>query len=895
MTASRLHPDLEREVVASAAPAVVRAALARLGEVDPGFVAGLASAPGVARAVVGVTAASRSLGELIVADPAARQVLIHSDRPAGPDQATAETRELVRKMRLELLRIAARDLTAQVSLEEVGRGLADLATSVIQAACRLCGVGDMAIIGMGKLGAGELNYSSDIDVMFVGSDTAGARAVLEVVRRCYRVDVDLRPEGRDGPLIRSLAAFEVYWDRWAQTWEFQALIKARPLAGDEALGSAFARSASNRLWGRSFGPDDLRAVRAMKSRAESELARKGLSEREIKRGRGGIRDIEFSIQLLQMVHGPADPALRSAATLATLAEMERAGYVDSADAVALEAAYRLLRTVEHRLQLVHEQQVHTLPTRAEAVERLARTTGYRDSPAGTAGELFLADVGRNRAAVRSIHQHLFFRPLLDALVGSTQPGQMSDAAIEARLVAFGFTDARRIRAAFAELTAGFTRRSRLMRQTLPLVMSWLSESPDPDLGLLSLRVLASGEHEARDLSMILRDSPEAARALCCLLGTSRRLGEWIGRNPDFIGALASDDATGVVSAAEMARAALAPLAWREDPDGRQPALMRFKRRQELRIASADVLGRFPGGVVAVGDQLTQLAEACLNAALESIEPAVPLAVIGLGRLGGSELSYASDLDLLVVHGGNSAKEALRAERDTEALMRFLGGDTPAGSLYRVDLNLRPEGKDGPLARSLEGYRTYYQRWAQTWERQALVRARPVAGDPGLMKAFSGLVDDFVWRGLTAEEEREIRRMKARIERERIPVSDDPAFHLKLGRGSLSDVEFCLQLLQLRHRIPSPSTARAAVRLEEAGVLDPEDSAVLCESYRFCEQTRNRWFLVKGSAGDALPARADQMAPLARSLGTTPSELRDTYRRVTRRCRGVVERLFYGQG
>jgi glutamate-ammonia-ligase adenylyltransferase len=290
-----------------------------------------------------------------------------------------------------------------------------------------------------------------------------------------------------------------------------------------------------------------------------------------------------------------------------------------------------------------------------------------------------------------------------------------------------------------------------------------------------------------------------------------------------------------------------------------------------------------------------LAEACLKAALDALAPSLPFAVVAMGRFGGSELSYASDLDLLFVYEGHTPEDFAAAERLAEALVRFLAGVTPSTRIYPVDIGLRPEGKDGPLARSLDGYATYYERWAQVWERQALIRARFVAGDAGVGRRFLDLVEPHVWKGRLDENDvREIRRIKARVERERIPAGDDPQFHLKLGRGSLSDIEFTAQLLQLQHDVRASGTMEALEKLEEAGALDPEDRAVLAEAYRFCERTRNRWFLVKGAPGDSLPTRPEQLAPLARSLGASPAELREQYRRATRRARNVVERVFYGK-
>jgi glutamate-ammonia-ligase adenylyltransferase len=911
--------DALRELVErSAAPALVGVALDRLEDANPGARARLEADEGLAAAVVSVTAASRSLTDVCVNDPAALDVLSDLDHRCRPPVGSPSDEELRRWKKLELLRIAARDLLRVDDLPVVGRALAQLAADVLEGACEAAGVSGLAVIGMGKLGGCELNYASDVDVMFVGGSGGEngdvdrcARAVLATARSCFRIDASLRPEGRDGPLVRTIESYEAYWERWAETWEFQALLKARPVAGDAKLGEEFFTRAQEHLWSRPFTPDDLRAVRTMKARAEAELARRGLSEREVKRGRGGIRDIEFAVQLLQLVHGRHDRELRSPTTLEALAELTRAGYVDATDASTLAAAYHLLRTVEHRLQLDREQQVHAIPTDHAAQERLARVRGYRDTAEQTARDQLATELRRTQATVRSIHEHLFFRPLLDTLSASQgAEAPMADDAVVERLAAFGFTDARRTRVALAELTRGLTRSSRLMRQLLPVLLNWLSEAPDPDLGLLGLRKLAAGKQQAAALGVVARESPEAARRLCLLLGTSRRLSDTLERHPDLIPILGTAGGLAPRDSDALVEGATAALAWRSALEDRQRGLERFRRREELRIAAADVLGlagraasegEGDGGgraeevVVVTARQLTWLAQACLEAALGAVGPPLAFAVIAMGRFGGAELSYASDLDLLFVYDGSSAEDFAAAERTAESLLRFMSGPSPATQVYPLDLDLRPEGKDGPLARSLEGYRSYYERWVQTWELQALVRARFVAGDADLGRRFLELIDPYVWRHPLPEDDvREIRRMKARVERERIPSGEDPQFHLKLGRGSLSDVEWTAQLLQLQHGIRATSTMEALHALWEADVLGDDDREILADAYRFCERTRNRWFLIKGSPDDSLPSQPEQAARLARSLDTSPTELRESYRRVTRRARRVVERLFYGK-
>jgi glutamate-ammonia-ligase adenylyltransferase len=876
--------DLAAAIERSAAPAHVGVALEQLAEARPDAAAALAVEGRLREAVIAVTEASRFLARLLLTDERALNVLATLDTPVSE----ADVEGMARWKQLELLRIAARDLTGLDPLERVVAGLSGLGERVLQRAVEEAGTDGLAVIGMGKLGGRELNYASDVDVMLVGE--GDGRRVMDVARTCFRVDADLRPEGRDGPLVRSLGSYEAYWDRWARPWEFQALLKGRPVAGDKELGAAFEQAAAQRLWTRPFGADDLREVRALKARTEGEIARKGLSDRELKRGPGGIRDVEFSVQLLQLVHGRHDPSLRRRDTLGTLHEMGRAGYVDPADADAMTAAYRFLRTVEHRLQLVEGEQVHALPVDREARTRLARVLGHRDRADAGALEQFEAELRRHQATARSIHQRLFFRPLLEAF--SDERAALPPDAAEIRLGAFGFRDADRTRQALRELTSGFSRTSRLMQQMLPLLLEWLSESPDPDLGLLGLRALADRAHAAAPLVATFRESPEAARRLSLLLGTSRMFIEGFERQPELIGDLA-DDALASADRPALLERALNATAWRTEPEQQARALQRFRRTETVRSAVRDVLGL--DDVQETAGALTALAEVTLEAALAAVDPQVPMAVIAMGRFGGAELSYASDLDVLLAYEASNNADVAAAERSAEVLMRFMQGETPANRVWLLDADLRPEGKQGPLARSLDGYRTYYERWAQTWERQALVRARPAAGDDAVGRRFMELVDRFVWTPpLTGDHVREIRRMKARIERERIPAGDDPQFHLKLGRGSLSDVEWTAQLLQLQHGVRSTGTMSAVRALVDAGVLDPADAEVLAASYRFCERTRNRWFLVKGAPGDALPTQADQLGKLARSLDVSPTELRNEYRRVTRRARQVMERLFYGR-
>lgn len=944
-----LPPVLESAAAGSAAPEAVRLLFERLVTGQPGATTAaerLAADPALASTAAAVAAASRSLGRLLVTDPDAVAVL--ADAASDPAQETAalvdpslgcDGGDLARRKRLGLLRIAARDLAGLDSLEGVGEALSVLADGVLAAACRVAGCGpggadpagsELAVIAMGKHGARELNYASDVDVVLVGSaEPAVAKRLLAAAGEAFRVDTDLRPEGRNGALVRSLSSYEAYWADWARPWEFQALIKARPCAGDPELGAAFASAAAEAVWSRRLDADDLSELRAMKGRSEQLVAGRGLVDREIKRGRGGIRDIEFSVQLLQLVHGPADPGIRVRATLPALGELAAAGYVDPGDASALSLAYRFLRTVEHRLQLVEEAQVHTVPDDRGQRLALAAGLGLGLVQKGVRGRevlAFDAVLAHYQAAARAIHERLFFRPLLEAFTsaasvqagGERQAGgegqagaqrpsggalvdRLPGAALVDRLQAFGFRQADRTRQALAELTRGLTRSSRLMQQMLPVLLGWLSESADPDQGLLALRTFASVPHRRDVLVAGFRDSPELARRLCLLVGTGRQVAELVGRHPDLALRIGDDEALAAPDPGELRERALAAV----DRDlGRAPRALRVVVETEtLRAAAADVLGL--ASEVETGRSLAALADAVLAAALHGAGPRVPLGIVALGRLGGSELAFGSDLDVLVVYAGRGAGDAALAEEAVTAVFRFVNGTTPADRILTLDASLRPEGRQGPLARSLGAYEEYYGRWVETWERQALLRARPAAGDAGVLEAFAALADKAIFsRPFGAEETREVRRMKARIERERIPAGEDPRFHFKLGKGSLSDIEWTTQLLQLEHSVPGTSTLGALASLRAEGHLAAAEEAVLADAYRFLAGTRSRWHLVgnfvAGAGGivsrvgsDSLPTRREQLGALARSLGTTPAELREDYRRVTRRARRVTEERFYG--
>lgn len=930
---------IKAEIARSADPERVVRALAGILERDPDIALDVLTVDAGRRATVTLLAASRAISGWLRAHPEEMRPL-GSPRTTSPVPRVGELRRLAeeacnepgdpvdnlrRFRRRWSMRIALRDLLMLAPFEEVGSSLSDLADACLDMALDLATDGSpdgLAIVAMGKHGGRELNYASDIDVVFVGGDDAPAKKLLSIMGNpspegiVWRIDADLRPEGRAGRLVRSLEAYEAYYRRWADAWEFQALIKRRPSAGDLELGRAFCEMAGRFVWDEPLPEDALDELRAMKARTEERVSSAGLAEREVKLGKGGIRDVEFAVQLLQLVHGRADPGIRAASTLTALEQLSTAGYVSIRDGEVLANTYRKLRSVEHMLQLEDEAQIHSLPNSAEQLDRLARLLHYRGDAQASATEHFLTDFKENLATVRSVHERLFYRPLLEAFAGTPRDdtSHLSAAAAEDRLVAFGFADANATRRALETLTSGLSRRSNLMEAMLPLVLGWLSDTPNPDLGLLMLDKLTADRLRADTLTAVFRESPLAANRLCSLIGTGREIAEGLVSFPELLLMLEDDDRLSLArSREELVEGAARQLAWRNDPESRKSGLRRFVRRERTRIGIRDILGF--ADTDEVGRELTALAEACLEAGLASVtedmDDLPPIAVIGMGRLGGGELAYSSDVDILIVYDqpegakGTATWEVGRAvERVSMDLVDAVAARTAEGMAFDVDLDLRPEGKGGVIARSLRAYAAYWEKWAETWEFQALLRARPVAGDLELGRAFLEVAEPWVYRDPFPEQWlTDIRAMKVRIDKERLPKGADPHFHMKLGRGGLLEIEFAVQMLQLRYGAANPSvrstsTARAIEKLVETGYLSSDSADRLLSAYELVNRVRNRMALLGIRDTSRLPSGIEDLGRLARSLGYEhhpAGSLREDYRRVTRLAHKAADSILYPEG
>jgi [glutamine synthetase] adenylyltransferase / [glutamine synthetase]-adenylyl-L-tyrosine phosphorylase len=871
-----------------------------------------------------------------------------TDRSAGEDAravAPGPLDVLRIAYREQLVGIAALDVEADdptERFEATAAALADLAAAALEAALVIARseVGEgtaqqtrLAVIAMGKTGGRELNYISDVDVIFVAEpgvsaqgepvDEATSTAVAtdlatRVMRICsahtaagslWEVDPALRPEGRSGPLVRTVSSHLAYYERWAKTWEFQALLKARPVAGDTEVGQAYLDATCPLVWLAASRENFVDDVQAMRRRVEQHVP-KAESDRQIKLGPGGLRDIEFSVQLLQLVHGRTDESLRSRNTLEALAALSAGGYVGRQDAATLADAYRLLRTLEHRIQLHRLRRTHVMPAGARDLRRLGRALGIRRQP----DEEVVTRWRASQREVRRLHERIFYRPLLSAVARlSSDEAQLTPEAARERLSALGFRDPRGALRHLEALTEGPSRRAALQRQLLPVMLGWFADEADPDAGLLAFRRISDELGSTPWYLRLLRDEGSAAERLAHTLARSRYAADLLEQAPECVQFLGETKGL-TPRTREEVLTRMRAAAGRRDTAAEGIAVARVIRRSELfRIAVADLTGQID--LAQVGTALTAVTTALIELSLEQVsaevaarsgaEPLTRVLVVGMGRLGGGEQSYGSDADVLLVHDPVEGADPQAAQDQALEIVKELVkvvGQRGADPVVEIDTDLRPEGRNGPLVRSFDSYAEYYQRWAHAWELHALVRATPVAGDPDLAERFVALIDPLRWPrgGLTAEQVRDIRRLKARMEAERLPRGADRKTHLKLGHGGLSDVEWVVQLTQLNHAadraaLRTPSTLEALAAAVDAGLIDAVRGTDLQRAWELASRIRNAGVLLRSRVLESLPSDSREADGVARILGLPAGSgemLTDTYRRYARRARAAHEALFY---
>lgn len=911
-----------------------------------------------------------------------------AERPRARTELTGKDGYVALRVayRAELAKIALIDVCSPDPVElmpTIGRYLADLAAAALEGALAIArtevaeGAGgglcaapargasvdalDLAIIGMGKCGARELNYISDVDVVYViapapaGDLPEGAEPLTE--QECaqigtelvhaltkaimapapepplWEVDANLRPEGKDGPLVRTVESYVSYYKRWAENWEFQALLKARPVAGSAHLGRRFAHAIDPFVWDSAARESFVESVQAMRARVTDNIPPAQV-EQQIKLGPGGLRDIEFTVQLLQLVHGRTDPTVRTKSTIESLEALTGSSYISRADAQTFALYYKKLRLLEHRIQLSQLRRTHLMPAKEHERRALARSLVSPERLGTLSAEQMYKAWQKLKRNVRSLHERVFFRPLLAAVSTlSRDEVVLTESAAQDRLAALGYRDPRGAMRHIQALTSGVSRRAEIQRHLMPVLLGWFADGVDADAGLLGFRIVSESLGTTSWYLRMLRDSPAAAERLCHILSSSRYITDLLEDAPTSITWLDKVADLQPLGAAAL-KAEIASLLSRHDDSAEAMRAVRYLRRREiLRIAMGDALNLL--GVQQVCTGLATVDERTIGAALalaerEEItakereeaagireipeeEPKNPLlteiAVIAMGRLGGAENGFGSDADVMFVHrpveGAGEEEAQSQANRIVNRLMQLIKQPVrPAIRAERpleVDADLRPEGKQGAMVRSLDSYRAYYERWAETWEFQALLRARPIAGSEELGRAFIELIDPYRYpREFTAEQAQQVRRMKARVEHERMPHGADRTRQLKLGRGGLSDVEWLVQLIQLQHAhevqgLRTTSTLEALNAAVEANLVAAEDAEVLRDAWLLATKIRGGNVLRGVRQSDLLPTLRDALEAVARWSGYTPGnarQLEEDYLRVTRNARKVYERLFF---
>jgi glutamate-ammonia-ligase adenylyltransferase len=852
-------------------------------------------------------------------------------------------RALRRHKHLEYLRIGARDLRPEQAVEETMRELSALADASLDFAYRFCrpgverdfgtlivpGTGEphrFVILGMGKLGGGELNFSSDVDLIYFydedeGESSGGVRGkcspreffsrIAEAVTQLtaeitedgfvFRTDLRLRPFGTQGPIVQSLASALIYYEGWGQTWERSALIKARPVAGDLVVGERFLREVEPFVYRRYLDFSTVEELREMKARIERELLGPMNQQRNVKLGPGGIREVEFFVQALQLLNGGHDAAVRDANTLRALERLAERGLLPQSEARSLGDAYRFLRQVEHKIQMVQEAHSHTIPEDENEQTALARRLAYKKSRGKSERALFWSEYRRQTEAVRAAFDRLFHGAEKEIRSDGISRWENlwsrldEEAATVAELRGFGLSDPERAYRDLLMIRDGdeppSPRRLRIMRLLGPALLEAALRSPAAERALFNLAEISRRLGGRTGFLSLLAENPKTMHLLVDLFSGSQYLTDLFLQRRELIDSLLRADlVTPRKSVANIRRSIDAAIASAGDLEERLNALRRAKSEDLLRIGIHDL-----GNELALEDvfaELTQLADACLDAALalaaEDIAqkygalPEGRFAVLGMGKLGGGEIDYGSDLDLIFVYdapdearstGGGSGSVDTHEYyvRLGQKLITFLTAAMEEGVLYRIDMRLRPSGRVGPIVSSLGAFRHYHQTSSELWERQALIKLRGAAGDRALGEKAEAVARAFAYgKNLTAENVAMIDHLRMRMEKE-LAKEDEDRFNLKKGMGGLVDIEFLTQMLQLKHgrgrpRVQKQSTLAALKALFEEKILRAEEYRLLSEGYLFLRRLDHRLRLERNESLDVFERDAAKLQQTAAALG-----------------------------
>jgi len=912
------------------------------------------------------------------------------------DATFAELQKGLRRYKCaEILRIGSRDLCRLADLVEVTAELSALAAAALQRAYEVCDTllraeygrpllegeegketqePEFTIFGMGKFGGRELNFSSDIDLIYFYSSEKGMTSggpenfgapgkklhlhqyfckLADLISKAlgeptddgfvFRVDLRLRPEGNSGELANSLRSAEVYYESWGQSWERAAMLKARPVAGSIALGERLLKNLEPFIYRRFLDYAMIEDIKLMKQKIDRSLTREREGELNLKLGRGGIREIEFFIQAHQLIYAGKNPVLRERNSLRALDALVAAGLVRESAADTLRAAYIFLRSVEHRIQVERERQTHNLPVKGEELRALARRAGFSGS-----GD-FEKALEAHRQGVAAIFHDLFYSPeeeLRSEVRPEVQfmfdPGNDPDL-VKDMLAERGFKNADGAYESLLILRDGppnshLTERAhRRLEQLAPLLLQEVIDSPEPEMALHNLERFLGALRARSTFYALLAENRQIIKVLVSLFGTSQFLSRIFIQQPEVLDSLVSRSYAVVSkSRAEMASDVTALLGRFDHYEDKLDQLRRFRKEEFLRLAMGDIHGNTPQGEGV--RQLSSLADVCLEQALllarTELLPRHGLpwcgddgeagheagfAIVGMGKLGGMELNYHSDLDIIFIYEGEGETrpapgcdpERFRGQTNSEYFARLaqriisvLTLITREGYVYQIDTRLRPSGNQGPLVTSFTAYQRYHEGSAQPWERQALIKARVVVGPADLAARIDAVNRHIVYERPVPENlQAEIYRLRGRMESE-IAKEGADHFNIKTGRGGMVDVEFIAQYLQLLHggrpELRLANTLKALQALHDAGILSVDDFADLHNGYKFLRRLENKLRLVHDQSVSELSGDRVYLEKLARRLGYPERPRRpdqvfiEEYRMVTEKIRAVFERLL-GEG
>ncbi|MEA3545430.1 MAG: bifunctional [glutamate--ammonia ligase]-adenylyl-L-tyrosine phosphorylase/[glutamate--ammonia-ligase] adenylyltransferase [Thermodesulfobacteriota bacterium] len=884
----------------------------------------------------------------------------------------------------QILRIGSRDLCGIATLVEVMTELSGLAAACLQRAYELCGlqlqaeygqplqqvegeesrIAVMTILGMGKFGGHELNFSSDIDLIYCYSSTSGETSggrraekislhryfvkLAELITRSlhqvtadgfvFRVDTGLRPDGNNGDLAISINGAEAYYESWGQSWERAALIKARPVAGDTFLGEELLQRLKPFIYRRYLDFGMIEDIKLMKQKINTSLSRKQEGERNLKLGRGGIREIEFFIQTQQLVNAGTRPKLQQRNSLQMLQLLQEKELITLGDQQSLSDAYQFLRTVEHRIQVVQEQQTHSLPQHQRDLETLARRCGFGNYSG------FAAELERHRGEVSHIFKDLFYSAEEEELESRPEANFIFDPESDPDLVKDlleekGFTNPDAAYDSLLMLRGGdpnkrLTRRARRCLEKLaPLLIVELLASPNPDQALNNLEAFLRSIRASSPFFSLLVENPAIVKLLIALFGSSQLLSRIFIQRPELMDTMVSRSYAVASKDRQQLSAELSEqMELAEDYELQLDGLRRFRNEEFLRIALNDLHGQMPQGEGA--KQLSWLAEVCLEQACKMArhelagrfgapfapgkdgrEEETAFAIIGMGKLGGLELNYHSDLDIIFIYEHEGETRPV-TETDpkrfrqishheyfaklAQRIITVLTLATREGVVYEIDTRLRPSGNQGPLVTSLAAFKRYHQESAQPWERQAMTKARAVCAPTEFTDQLQGVIAELTFgRPLPGNLQAEIYRLRQRMEQENAREGAD-RFNIKTGRGGMVDVEFITQYLQLLYagRIELLRTQNTINLLEcmaEHHILPRDDADLLIGGYKFLRRLENKLRLLYDQSIYELSAHNQGFRKAARSLGygghgmKPEQEFLEEYRLVTGKIRDLLEK------